>query len=169
MLDWQAKRTAADCARSSATADASYDFFWAGKNPFAEPRPPEVKAFFERVASDLDEAANIMKNRYRRIRPYNAYPDAKPCIRKSGSFSYPSGHSLFARVFADVLGDIMPERKDEFIRKADEIAGDRVIGGVHYPSDIAAGKIFGDEFHTQLLKNPAYLQDIEKIKTLLVK
>jgi acid phosphatase (class A) len=168
VLDWQTKRTAADCARASVNADASYDFFWAGKSLFAEPVPAEVKAFFERLASDLKKAADAIKNRYRRPRPYDAYAGVKPCIKKSGSCSYPSGHSLFARVFADVLGDIAPERKDEFIRKADELAEDRVIGGVHYPTDIAAGKLFGDGFHAQLRNNSAYLQDIEKMKTLLI-
>jgi len=167
VLDWQTKRTAADCARASVTADVSYDFLWDDKSLFAEPIPPEVKEFFERVASDLAETADAIKSRYRRPRPYDAYAGVKPCIKKSGSYSYPSGHALFARALADVLSDIMPERKDEFIRKADEIAEDRVIGGVHYPADIAAGKIFGDEFHARLQKSSAYLRDIEKMKTLL--
>lgn len=169
VLDWQTKRTAADCDAASVTANASCDFFWAGKNFFSEPVPAEVKVFFERLSSDLKEADFVMKNRYRRIRPYDAYAGAAPCIKRSASYSYPSGHSLFARVFADVLGDIAPERKDEFIKTADQIALNRVIGGVHYPTDIEAGKLFGDEFHAQLQKSPAYLQDLEKMKIFLAK
>jgi hypothetical protein len=46
---------------------------------------------------------------------------------------------------------------------------DRVLGGVHYPADVAAGKVFGDDFHERLLKNPAYLSDVEKIKMLVLK
>ena len=66
-----------------------------------------------------------------------------------------------------MLSDIVPERRAEFFAKADEIALDRVIGGVHFPTDIAAGKVFGDRFHAELLKSPAYLKDIETMKTRL--
>jgi acid phosphatase (class A) len=68
-----------------------------------------------------------------------------------------------------VLTDIVPERKAEFFGKADEMAWDRVIGGVHFPTDIAAGKVFGDLYHAELLKSEAYRKDIEKMKALLVK
>ena len=170
ILDWQQKRTEADCAKSTLTSNATYDSFWGDKSPFPQPLPAEVKKFFDRLSSDLDSAVSVMKDRYGRPRPYNAYPDqAKPCIRKSWGNSYPSGHASFSRVFADVLTDIVPERKAEFFAKADEIALDRVIGGVHFPTDIAAGKVFGDQFHAELLKSPGYQQDIERMKSLLVK
>ncbi len=169
-LDWQNKRTEADCAKARLTANFDYDSFWGEKSPFPRPLPGEVKEFFDRLTLDLDSSVSVMKNRYERQRPFNAYPEAvKPCVKKSGGYSYPSGHSTFSRVFADVLTDIVPGRKAEFFAKADEIAQDRVIGGVHFATDIAAGKVFGDEFHADLLKSPEYLKDIEKMKALLVK
>lgn len=170
IMAWQNKRTEADCEKAKATAKADYDFFWGKKNPFPEPLPAEVKEFFGRLAQDLDDAVTNMKKRWERPRPFNAYPgQAEPCIKKSSGFSYPSGHSSFSRVFANVLADIVPERKDEFFAKADEIAMDRVIGGVHFPTDIAAGKRFGDLYHAELLKSEAYRKDIEKMKALLAK
>lgn len=169
-LDWQKKRTEADCAKANVTAGVTYDTFWGAKSPFAVPLPAEVNKFFDHLASDLDSAVNLMKDRYQRPRPYKAYPDqAQPCIKKSWGYSYPSGHSTFSRVFANVLSDIGPERKAEFFGVADGIALDRVIGGVHFKTDVEAGKKFGDEFHDQLLKSPAYLKDIEKMKTFLVR
>ena len=132
--------------------------------------PPELKRFFEDLWYDLDTAVQHMKARYHRPRPFIAYPDqAKPCIKKSSGYSYPSGHSSYSRAFANVLSDIIPERKAEFSAKADEIAQDRVIGGVHFPTDIAAGKVFGDLYHAELLKSEKYLNDVEKMKTFLVK
>lgn len=169
-LDWQNKRTEAECAKAQLTANFDYDSFWGEKSPFPRPLPGEVKEFFDRLTLDLDSAVSVMKNRYERPRPFKAYPDlVRPCIKKSGGYSYPSGHSTFSRVFADVLTDIVPERKTEFFAKADEIARDRVIGGVHFATDIAAGKVFADEFHSDLLKSPEYLKDIERMKALLVK
>ncbi len=170
ILAWQNKRSGADCAKAALTAKFNYDFFWGDKSPFPRPLPEEVNKFFDRVATDLDTATNDMKGRYQRPRPFKMYPDqARPCIHKSSGYSYPSGHATFSRVFADVLGDIVPERKAGFLAKADEVALDRVIGGVHYPSDIEAGKAFGDLYHADLLKSEAYRKDVEKMKALLVK
>lgn len=169
VLELQQKRTEADCSRAMITANADYDFLWGDKNPFPSPLPEEVKEFFKRLDYDAGESLSVMKNKFSRPRPFNAYKEAQPCIKKSGGYSYPSGHSTYSRIFADALGDIIPSRKDEFVSRADGIAADRVLGGVHYPTDIAAGKTFGDEFHGQLLKSPAYLLDIEKMKALLVK
>jgi acid phosphatase (class A) len=170
IMAWQNKRTEADCEKARTTAAAGYEFFWGKASPFPEPLPDEVKDFFERLSLDLDEAVTVMKKRWERPRPFVAYPgQAEPCIKKSSGFSYPSGHSSFSRVFANVLSDIVPERRAEFFAKADEIAQDRVIGGVHYPTDIAAGKVFGDLYHAELLKSEAYRRDVEKMKALLKK
>jgi acid phosphatase (class A) len=169
-MEWQKKRTQADCDKAAITAKSTYDSFWGAKSLFPEPLPKEVKEFFDRLALDLDEAVTNMKERWERPRPFVAYPgQAEPCIKKSSGFSYPSGHSTFSRVFANVLTDIAPERKAEFFAKADEIAQDRVIGGVHYLTDIEAGKRFGDLYHAKLLESEAYRKDIEKMKSLLVK
>jgi acid phosphatase (class A) len=170
ILDWQQKRTQAQCDHANLTADVDYDYFWGAKPLFPKPLPPEVKKFLDRLYSDLEGAVTNLKDRYRRPRPYKAYPDqAVPCIKKSWGYSYPSGHSSFSRVFANVLSDIAPERRDEFFARADEVAQDRVIGGVHFPTDIAAGKAFGDQFHAELLKSEAYRKDVEKMKAFLVK
>ncbi len=166
VLDWQQKRTAADCARSQVTADADYDFFWGDKPLFPSPLPAEVKDFFKRLDYDAGEAINNMKNRYARLRPFKGYAEVQPCIHKSKGYSYPSGHASYSRIFVDVLGDIAPQRREEFLKRADEMAADRVVGGVHYPTDIAAGKVFGDEFHALLLKSPAYLNGVERMKKL---
>ncbi len=170
ILDWQKRRTGADCAKAAKTAKSTYESFWNGNSPFPEPLPKEVAEFFDRLSSDLEDAVTNMKDRWRRPRPYKAYPgEAEPCIKKSWGYSYPSGHSTFSRVFADVMTDIVPERRAEFFAKADEIAQDRVIGGVHFPTDIAAGKTFGDLYHEDLLKSGAYRRDVERMKALLKK
>ncbi|MBU2574949.1 MAG: phosphatase PAP2 family protein [Elusimicrobia bacterium] len=170
VMDWQKKRTETDCARAESVFFVSYDLFWGDKifwgdkEPFCAASAGEVKEFFKRVDSDAGEAVDVMKERFQRSRPFAAREEIQPCIKKSRSYSYPSGHAAFSRIFAAVLGDIIPERRDEFMKKADEIARDRVIAGVHYPADIAAGKVFGDEFHARLLNSPAYLRDIEKMR-----
>jgi len=169
--DWQAKRTGADCARADRTFIITFDSLWGDRNLFPQPLPADVQNFFSRLDSDIDTAARVMKDRFRRPRPdiSNPCPGPNSRMKKGGGYSYPSSHAAISRVFAGVLADIAPERKSEFIAKADEIAGDRVIIGVHYPSDIAAGKDFGDLFHSELLKSETYLLDFKRIKILLMK
>ncbi len=170
IMAWQNKRTEADCEKARFTAKAEIDFLWGKASPFPEPAPEEFNKFVERLALDLEEAVTNMKKRWERPRPFKAYPgQAEPCIKKSSGFSYPSGHSSFSRVFANVMSDIVPERREEFLGRADEIAMDRVIGGVHFPTDIAAGKVFGDLYHAELLKSEAYRADVERMKALLLK
>lgn len=166
----QKSRTPADCARAAVTADATYatyEYLWGNDSPFPEPLPAPVKEFFGRVEADAAAGIKVIKRRFSRPRPFISHSEVEPCLDKYPGFSYPSGHSFFAWMYAAVLSDINPERKSGFAVKAAEIAEDRVVGGVHYPADIAAGKVFADQFHELLLKNPDYVQDIEKLKLLL--
>lgn len=167
VLAWQNKRTEADCERARRTAKEEYDAYWGADNPFGDEVPGEFKEFFDKLASDFEEALDTMKARFHRPRPFVNNPEAQPCLKRKESFSYPSGHSSAARVTAAVLADIVPERRDEFYSKADGIALDRLVGGVHYPSDIAAGKRFGDLFHAELLRSEDYRKDIEALKKLV--
>lgn len=72
-----------------------------------------------------------------------------------------------AHLFALVLSDLVPDQSSSFEERAREVALDRVIGGVHHPSDIAAGQDLARQIHAQLLKNPAYLADLDKVRGLL--
>ena len=163
---WEAHSTDADCERANKTFFVPFAYMWGETSPFPQPLPTEVQSFFDRIDSDTGAAAKVMKSRYQRPRPALT----NPCPGSNGGgYSYPSSHAALSRVFADVLADLVPARKAEFIAKADGIAQDRVIIGVHYPSDIAAGKDFADLFHADLLKSEGYRKDLEKMKSFLVK
>jgi acid phosphatase (class A) len=79
-------------------------------------------------------------------------------------FSYPSGHAAYSRLFALILSELQPERKSEFMARADQAALNRVIGGVHYPTDIEAGKKLAEDIFADLRKNPDFRRDLEILK-----
>ena len=91
------------------------------------------------------QALLTAKNYYKRPRPFD-YADetVDPCIEKATGYAYPSGHATSARLYARLLGKMYPERAEAFLKRGDEAALFRVLGGVHHPTDIEAGKKLGD-------------------------
>jgi acid phosphatase (class A) len=53
---------------------------------------------------------------------------------------YPSARTAATRVFAEVLAELYPERRAELVSAAERSAMLRLIGGSHYPTDIAGGR-----------------------------
>jgi acid phosphatase (class A) len=94
------------------------------------------------VEDDVRIAVRSAKERFRRLRPYVIEPRIEPCIDDvRGDLSYPSGHAAYAFAMAGVLSDLVPERRAELAARAAEFARQRMICGVHFPSDLAAGKL----------------------------
>ena len=55
--------------------------------------------------------------------------------------SYPSGHTTQAYYIAEKLSSMYPELRKKFLTLANMISQSRIDRGVHFPSDIAGGKI----------------------------
>ena len=162
LLRIQSRRTAEQCERARADNVLSvYRFADALGSPagFAPQRLPKFDRLFARLL-DLDVAAfNLAKQAYRRPRPYVLDTRIEPCIEKPKSASYPSGHSIWAFSNAIVLADMVPERRAALMQRAGDYAHNRVIGGVHYTSDIEAGRIAGTAIAALLFASPTFQHD----------
>ena len=76
-----------------------------------------------------------------RIRPYQKWPEIKNLTEvEQKSFSFPSGHTVSAHLTAERLSEKYPHLREGLFALAHKISTSRVQGGVHYPSDIEAGK-----------------------------
>jgi membrane-associated phospholipid phosphatase len=62
--------------------------------------------------------------------------------------SYPSGHSTFSAAAADVMTYFFPSGAESFAAMRDEAGISRLYGGIHYRSDIDAGKAHGGRIAT---------------------
>jgi len=76
----------------------------------------------------------------------------RPCLSHAGiaalaapldRYSFPSGHTMHAVVFVVMLGELHPEVALLMLPFAVSVAMSRVILGLHYPSDVAAGALLG--------------------------
>lgn len=165
LLRYQDTRTEEDCAEAKAEEESRLSTMFGGpKGPLTK---SEVSKLTLRALPVYAEAgANILKakNIWKRPRPYLSNTELEPCIDRESSYAYPSGHTALARTFAHMLSHIWPERRDAFFRRADEVAENRVIGGVHHPTDIVSGKILGDMIAKKLMKGEEFKSLVLELK-----
>ena len=127
---------------------------------------PETARFFNRLEATANDPKSFLKDKYRRARPYNSFPGlVKELVTEERGYSYPSGHSTRAWLFALVLGDLDPRHRNALLASAMQVCNDRVIGGMHYPSDMMASRVLAEEIHRLLLKNPDFIKDLEKLRS----
>jgi acid phosphatase (class A) len=167
--DWQKRRTEKQCQTAQAQAHATFDEFFGDISPFVKPLPQEQADFLLQVAEDIDAAVGGIKDREQRPRPFRRDSSLRPCIKKLGGSSYPSGHAAISRVYALMLGELAPQHRNEFMTRANDAALYRVIAGVHHPSDIAAGKQLGDLLYLQFRRDPAFQAQMERLRSHLAK
>jgi acid phosphatase (class A) len=169
LKEWQQKRTPEQCARANAAAHAGFEEFFGDISPFPKPLPEAAAVIFARIKTETDGAAADVKEVFKRQRPFLRDAALEPCLGRIGGLAYPSGHATISRLFARILADLVPARGKEFYARADAASLDRVIGGVHHPSDIAAGRRLADKLYRAYKKSPAFRADVETLKGLLLK
>lgn len=85
----------------------------------------------------------LLKNMIKRDRPAVKIDFYEAWITPSDQFSFPSGHTAAAFVFACLIYTFYPLYAAPIFLWATLIGASRVLLGVHYPSDIAAGALLG--------------------------
>jgi acid phosphatase (class A) len=104
-------------------------------------------------------AAESLKADYGRPRPYQLDHTLHPiCKVTTEANSYPSGHALSGYLLGYTLAYLTPEKKDLILARTDEYAHNRLVCGVHYPSDIEASKTLAAAMFGAMLLNPAFQQ-----------
>lgn len=165
LLDWQAKRTPAQVARCKAEASATGFYFARVLGPhFDEHDLPITGELLHQAFVDAQGISERIKRQWNRRRPYVADPRVNPCVTLEKSPSYPSGHAERGIVWATILSEIYPEKKVALMAAGRQLGEDRVVAGIHYPSDVAAGQKLGGVVAEKLLANPEYQKELEKAK-----
>ncbi|CUS47856.1 MAG: Membrane-associated phospholipid phosphatase [Idiomarinaceae bacterium HL-53] len=85
----------------------------------------------------------LLKNTLKRQRPYQRNLRFKSLIIAHDQFSFPSGHTTAAFMFAALCSTVMPSWTLLVYLWASAIGLSRVALGVHYPGDIIAGALLG--------------------------
>ena len=110
----------------------------------SEVRAARVFALLNMAMHDAAVGCWEAKYHYFSPRPSQMDPTIKTQIGLPNFPSYTSGHSTFSAAAAAVLSYLFPSGATSFAAMRDEAGISRLYGGIHYRSDIEAGKLHGD-------------------------
>lgn len=124
---------------------------------------PQTTELLLNCIQDIRVTEFRLKWFFKRPRPYHIEPKLKPLTRIN-SPSFASGHTLWAFTQAFLFSEIIPERRADFIAKADEVRWSRELLGIHYPSDNEASRVIAWNLLKFWMNNPRFVEDLNKAK-----
>jgi acid phosphatase (class A) len=127
---------------------------------FQADKLPLTDKLLKRVGADAAAVVDQAKAKWNRRRPWVVEPRLQPCIEKPADSSYPSSRTLRSAVWAGVLAELVPAKKDALLAAADQVGQNRLDAGVHYPGDVAAGRKLAQAIVAKLLANAAFEADL---------
>lgn len=168
VLDAQAVRSAAQIARANETEQLAVFSFADALGPsFAKDKLPKTAALFQQVYDDTLVLLKVGKDRWNRPRPFLVSKDIKPSGEQPKSSSYPSGNALLGHLYAIILADILPEKSAVIFARGRETGDNRVIAGVHFPSDLEGGRQAASAIAATLWTTPGFHKDLAEARAEL--
>ncbi len=123
---------------------------------------PVANAVIDRAWDQSYALVTAVKQHWQRQRPYLADPAIHLAVPAENTPSYPSGHSTYGMEIAILLAAMVPEKATVIFERGTQFGFERLIGGVHYPSDVEAGRITGSVLAAELLRNAAFQADLAR-------
>jgi acid phosphatase (class A) len=125
--------------------------------PISEEATPHLNIMLRRVRADASRANDKAKELYKRRRPYLVYGDASCTPRDQlKNDSYPSGHASIGWAWALVLAEIAPDRANAVLARGLAYGESRIVCGVHWKSDVDAGRVMGASTVSRLHADPVF-------------
>lgn len=121
---------------------------------------PHTATLFRRALTDAGLSTYGAKQRYNRTRPFVARslasctPEEEAMLRTDGS--YPSGHAAIGWMLALLFVELAPDRQDALLKRGFDFGDSRVICRVHWPSDVAAGRVMASATFARLQADPVF-------------
>jgi acid phosphatase (class A) len=122
---------------------------------------PLTAALSIHIHNDESVASKPLKTSFARPRPYQFDSSLHPvCELDKQPNSYPSGHTLSGYLLAFTLVQMVPEKQEQIMQRADDYAHNRMVCGVHYPSDIEASRKTAYALFGYMLANPRFQKEL---------
>lgn len=147
-----------------------------GFGPIRRASRPALIALLNRTVKQVGGPTFEAKKVHQRMRPYQRMKLAQVCGRAADGVddtdtemrtSYPSGHAAYGWAVGLVLARVAPERAGAVLTRAQTYAESRVVCGVHFPSDVEAGRQMATAVVAQLDRHAEFQHDLELAKAEL--
>ena len=139
----------------------------------APPSAPALYRLFSRLVPDAGLAIGPAKDAFKRPRPF-IEKGGTVCIvddearkRLGATYSYPSGHSTYGWLTGLVMAQLAPERATDVLARARSFGESRVVCGVHYESDVQAGRVAASGVFAALQNSSPFLSDVQAARSEL--
>lgn len=81
-------------------------------------------------------------------------PAGQAVRREAEEKSFPSSHAARGAAYAAVLAELFPGKNANLLDRGEQIGEDRMIAGIHFPSDVEAGQRIGKAVPRELMADP---------------
>jgi acid phosphatase (class A) len=128
---------------------------------------PAAWKILHKIEQDVRTIGKPAKDFYDRKRPLIGN-DAPICVPREEwmktNASYPSGHSMTAWSWGLILAEVAPDEATAILALAKDSGDSRVVCGVHFPSDVEAGRTLGSSMVARLHAVPEFQADLARAK-----
>ena len=164
VLRLQERRTDKDVAMVRLHDELGLPSFQSVFGPWlTAPNLPRLQKLLQSVEKEGKVQARAAKEHFGRPRPAAVDLRVKPVIEETNN-GYPSGHAMRGQLFAVILSELAPDKKSDLLARGQEVGWSRVVGGVHFPSDVTAGRFLAQAMAHELFANPAFRAELELVK-----
>lgn len=169
LTQYQKNRSEKDCKAAVKERTADPKSFVDGLKHKLDTKTFEtISPLLHTVRSDSDVIVHYFKELYNRPRPPLVNKELKPCAELPDTGSYPSGHAAIGIALSETLKDIFGKKNQkDYEHRGYEFGEHRPMSGVHYPSDVAMGRILALKIMNNIRQNPKYQMELKTIRTKL--
>jgi acid phosphatase (class A) len=131
---------------------------------------PATSRLLDDVVKEESADAGVAKRLFHRDRPWIVDSSISTCEAHGlgpANTSYPSGHATLAFSIGVVLAALMPDKAQAILARAQDYAENRLVCGMHFRSDIAAGQDLGTIVAICLMQNPRFASEMEAARAEL--
>lgn len=136
---------------------------------YTEEAYPALFTLLRHSASDAWRLADATQDHWSRQRPWVADDRVELLVSPITRPSYPSGHTVTNHVWAHVLSELFPNKRAALFARAYAVGKHRVDAGVHFPSDVAAGKKFAAIVFAKMRSKPEFKRELAAARAELKK
>lgn len=121
---------------------------------------PALYLLLAHAASDAWQIADATQDHWQRKRPWLVDARVQLLVRPITRPGYPSGHATTNSVWAHVLSELFPHKREALFARASAIGNHRIDGGAHFPHDVEAGKKLATTIYQKMRMHPEYQREL---------